>query len=289
MSTISKTGGSSKNDNNTKILDSKIAMIAKYLDTKVNKSGSVMTGDLDLGKNRITYVKDPEDDGDAVNKGYCLDLVSHACNQLKTDIIAQVEVNMIHWINSKLDMGSLDAINKKYLQIAALENIGTSGSTTSTEKLMITCRFVNDLLLKHCKDFISVYDVKFKSKYTWMQNIILKNSKLGLYKKPFHQAIESILVTYRTDILYLLISVVEDLPQNIFMELKEFLVRDKILNTPEDGTDLIKIRRFIQKFANDLDPNRENENLELLLQKNLMFVDLGFAYVSNTLLKQFVL
>ena len=101
--------------------------------------------------------------------------------------------------------------------------------------------------------------------------------------------VESILVTYIIDILYLIITVVEDLPQNIFIDLKEFLVRDKILNTPEEGTDLMKIRRFIQKFVIDLDPRRENENLELLLQKNFMFVDLGFVYVSDTLLKQFVI
>ena len=121
-----------------------------------------------------------------------------------------------------------------------------------------------------------------------MQNFILNYNRI--YKKSELQpVVESILFTCIKYLICLVIVIIEELPHDIFIELKEYMIRDKLLITPEDGTDLMKIRRFIQKFVNDLDPSRENENLELLLQKNLMFVDLGIVYVSDTLLSQFVI
>ena len=87
----------------------------------------------------------------------------------------------------------------------------------------------------------------------------------------------------------LLLTIIEELPRNLFTDLKAYLVPAELIVTPAEGTPLRKIRRYIVKSANALDPNRNNEELELLVQKNLMFVDLGFPYVSASLRAQFVI
>ena len=160
---------------------------------------------------------------------------------------------------------------------------------------MSICRCVNDLLMNHSKDFSSAFDRAFRLKYTWMQNLILKYH--NLYKKPennypeLQPIVETILFPHIKDLICLLFTIIEELSQNLFTELKKSIVGlpDKILITPGDGTNLIKIRRFINKFVNDLDPERTNKELELILQKNLLFVDLGFVYVSDALLSKFVI
>ena len=296
MSTISKIGSAVRHNNKSTIdkqLSSKISTINKYLETKVSKIGNQMSGNLNMNNNCIVNVKDPEADGDAVSRGYCFDFVNHL---IKTSQV-QSEIR-----NNPLDMGGygisgvnfpdsgFDAINKKYLQIAYLNN----SSNIKTKKLMSICQLINDLLAKYSNDFTSAFDRQFRLKYTWMQNMILTYNRL--YRKPeldtvldLHPAIESILFPYIKDIFCLIIAIIEELPKNIFTELKQYLVHNKISFTPDEGTDHMKIRRFIQKFANDIDPNRENEIFELLLQKNLMFVDLGIKYVSDSLLAQFVI
>ena len=79
----------------------------------------------------------------------------------------------------------------------------------------------------------------------------------------------------------LLLTIIEELPRNLFTDLKTYLGHAKLIVTPEEFTPLMKIRRFIRKFVKVQDPSRNNEELELLEQKNLMFVDLGFPYVSD--------
>jgi hypothetical protein len=176
-------------------------LINKYLEAKVSKAGDVMTGNLNMNNNLIINVKDPEADGDVVTKRYCEERISSAGNLLKNDIISKVEReesrirnNMvrIHGDSMKgtLDMGghritrvnypdsALDAINKKYLQIAYMNNAGT----INTKKLMSICRLLNDLLMKHSEDFTSAFDREFRLKYTWMQNMILRYNRL--YRKP---------------------------------------------------------------------------------------------------------
>ena len=77
---ILKTGSSgrrTRNKNIDKIIDSKISMIDKYLETKVSKDGDEMTGDLNMDNHRITNVKYPDSKRDAVNLQYCEDFVAH--------------------------------------------------------------------------------------------------------------------------------------------------------------------------------------------------------------------
>jgi len=311
--TILKTGGSTRKPtiDNSKKIDSKISTMNKVIETKVNKVGDKITGNIDMSNNRIMNVNnDPRGEGDAIGYKYFREFFRNAHDNLKREIHVKDERIKSETVQKAgdsmrgtLDMGNFgitglnfpdsasDAINKKYLQISSLNN----SDNISTKKLMSICRCVNDLLMNHSKDFSSAFDRAFRLKYTWMQNLILKYH--NLYKKPdnnypeLQPIVETILFPHIKDLICLLFTIIEELSQNSFTELKKSIVGlpDKILITPGDGTNLIKIRRFINKFGNDLDPERTNKELELILQKNLMFVDLGFVYVSDMLLSKFVI
>ena len=58
---ILKTGGTTRKptSDNCRKIDSKISTINKYNETKVNKIGDKMLGDLDLSNNRIINIRDP--------------------------------------------------------------------------------------------------------------------------------------------------------------------------------------------------------------------------------------
>jgi hypothetical protein len=136
--------------------------------------------------------------------------------------------------------------------------------------------------------FTGKYGREFRLKYTWMQNLILRYNQL-YNSDEVHPDVEGILVGHITDLKCLLLTIIEELPRNLIIDLKVFLARANLIVTPEDGTPLRKIRRFIGKFAKDQDPDRNNWELEFLVQKNIMFIDLGFHYVSDSLLSQFVI
>ena len=131
-----------------------------------------MTGSLDMSNNRVTNVGDPEAEFDVITKGYCYDFVRAFGDHLKTDIHTQVERDQLEMRNS------LYVINQKYLHIASLNN----SENIKTKKLMSICRVLNDILLNHSEDFTSASHKRFRLKYTWMRNLVLKYEQL--YKKP---------------------------------------------------------------------------------------------------------
>ena len=170
---ILKTGGSARkptSDNNNKKIDSKFSTMNKFIETKVNKVGDKMSGNLDMSNNRIMNVGEPEAEFDAISKNYCQGYFSYAGNLLKNDIVSWIESNQSEIINNMvrinrdkmegaLDMtghsvynvnfpnNELDAINLKFLKILYLnkyENI-------NIKKLMSICRLLNDLIGVHSK------------------------------------------------------------------------------------------------------------------------------------------
>ena len=188
------------------------------------------------------------------------------------------DINMGHNVifNVGFPSESFDVVNKKYVQVASVKD------NVDLKKLMSICRCVNDL--PRSEAFTSKYDREFRRKYTWMQNLILKYNQL-YGRDEVHPVVVGILSGYVNHLKCLLLTIIEELPRNLFTDLETYLGRDKLIVTPEEFTPQMKIRRFIGKFA----PNRNNEELELLVQKNLLFADLGFHYVSDSLLAQFVI
>ena len=102
---------------------------------------------------------------------------------------------------------------------------------------------------------------------------------------------ENISEIFKSSILYtelkaIIIKVIEELPKNIFTELKVKLMEMDLVSTPDVKTLRKKCRRFINEMSKIVDPNRSNEVLELLIQKNFLLIDLGYVYFIESLLKR---
>ena len=194
---------------------------------------------------------------------------------------------------------ALDAINRKYLQIASMED------NVKLKKLMSICKILKDVLMTFENEFSSKYYRPFNLKFTYLQNFILTFNKL--YPNPeVLPVLEKILYSYIKDLKCLTIAIIEDMPVKVFAKFNNILIEQDLLIIPEEHTKLYNIRIFIEKFARNIDAyiitaTRNNHNqatshtlasehhFELLVQKNLIFGELGFLYVSDTLLSKFVI
>ena len=248
-------------------------------DTMVNKSGDVMTGNLDMNNNRITNVKHPpESNADVITKEYCDSFGEH----LRVDILKEVEQHVVAndialqnnieeklsvnggSMNGDINMGhnvifnvgfpsaSLDVVNKKYLQVANMND------NVDLKKLMSICRPLNDLLLS--ETFTSKYDREFRLKYTWMQNLILRYNKL-YNSEEIHPDVEGILSGYVNHLKCLLLTIIEELPRNLFTDLKAYLVRAKLI---VGGKPIIPLNRPGIEITADYHPFANSRNLHLI-------------------------
>ena len=236
--TILKTGSLTRKPTRdiSKKIDSKLSTINKVIETKVNKVGDKMTGNLNMSNNRITNVKDPEEDTDVINKGYCQDFFSYAGKLLKNDIISQVERDQS------------DAINKKYLQIASMED------NVKLKKLMSICRILKDVLMMYENEFPSKYYRPFNLGFTYLQNFILTFNRL-YPNQELLPVLEKILYAYIKDVKCLLIAIIEDMSIDKFTAFIDILIANDLLVIPDVHTKLYNIRIFIEKFARNIDPN----------------------------------
>src|SRR5437870_10335201 len=62
--------GNKSNANNIKYIDSKFITLMKNLGTKLDKSGGVLSGDLNMGTSKITLSHEAEEEHDVHNKKY---------------------------------------------------------------------------------------------------------------------------------------------------------------------------------------------------------------------------
>ena len=91
--------------------------------------------------------------------------------------------------------------------------------------------------------------------------------------------------THVKDLQVVIIMVIEELFDDDFIDLKKNLMKEKLVFTPEKGT----VRRKYRKFVNNIESKMRNTNMrELLIQKNLLLIDLGFIYLSEELLAELV-
>jgi len=77
--------------------------------------------------------------------------------------------------------------------------------------------------------------------------------------------------------------IIEVLPEFMFLELKNELKKENLLSFPERHARK-RIRMFLIKCAEQTDSGGSNEQLQLLLYKNLLLIDIGFVYLIDSLL-----
>ena len=78
VTVFGSSGESSNMDKN--YVDSKFIILTRNIDTKLEKSGGVLTGNLNMGNKRITDLSDPILDKDVCNKKYVDSKVKNESN-----------------------------------------------------------------------------------------------------------------------------------------------------------------------------------------------------------------
>ena len=63
------------------------------------------------------------------------------------------------------------------------------------------------------------------------------------------------------------------------------MIAVKLISTPDKGTIRRGYRRILKRYFRELENTQPNKELELLVQKNLLLIDVGFIYFLDSLLK----
>jgi len=87
---------------------------------------------------------------------------------------------------------------------------------------------------------------------------------------------------YIIDLKYFILAIIKVIPESIFKKLKKNLRDNELIVPSEKNTPLMKIKQFINKTKTK---NINNPEYELLVDKSIMIVELGFQCVPDSYLK----
>ena len=263
-----------------KYIDSKFITLAKEMRTKLEKAGDEVTGNLDMNNNRVINIGNPVDRQDCVTKDY-LDTVAKSINrsvQLKVNLdgdsmTGKLDMNGYSISNVKFPLNSSDAANKLYVQIY------TESNEMHVEKLCKIGEIISltlnkyDSLIQYKKEFSSslAYAISMYSKY--------KN----IFVTPAGNIEDISNCTIFVDLKVNTIKIIQILPKNIFQEFKDELKKENLFSNPERGIRK-RLRRFLTWCTEQIGSRDVNEQLQLLLNKNLLLIDIGFVYLIDSLL-----
>ena len=151
------------------------------------------------------------------------------------------------------------------------------------EKLLQICGILKDIWLKSETEYTSKYYERFNKVYTYLENFVLNFRRLcpGQSVLPV-----KILYSKVKDLKFFTIEIIEDLPMELHYELDLILRGRKLLVIPQKDTKLYNVRIMMQNCNEEMSLT---ESDMLLIRKNLIFNEMGFLYVSEALLNQFVI
>jgi len=219
-------------------INSKFITLSKQLQTKVDKTGDTLSGNLCMGDNKITCLADPISDNDVTNKMFVESKVRQESTatklyidtllstKLDKNITENLNMNEFSITNVKNPTGSFDTVNKIYLQISRQTD------DISMENLLKVADCISDLFNKYRNnENLNSYRVEFsrshynattiKSKY----EEIFKTSSVLMYSCGIF-----------TDLKTIIINIITIIPEDIFIDLKTDLVAAHLIATPEEGT-----------------------------------------------------
>ena len=262
-------------------IDSKFISLTKAMQTKVDIAGDKMTGNLDMSNNRITSVGNPVDIQDCITKQY-LDSVISPINrkvQLKINVegdsmLGDLDMNWYTVANVKFPLSPYDAANKLYLQMY------TETNEVNVEKLLKIGEIISIILSKY--DFLKQYKTDFINSLAYAIPMFSQYKKSSESYAGYAEDISRCAIF--VDLKVNTIRMVEFLSKNVFHELKEELNKEQLFSVPERGIRK-RFRRFLIKSAEQIDSGAVNQQLQLLLAKNLLLIDTGFVYLIDSLLR----
>ena len=245
--------------------------INPLIDVMFSKKGDQMLGDLNMNNHRILYISPPTQDNDIVTKRFVEDFVNQRIQQDDDDDGERAELSAN--LDEDLSRDIHVQFNKKYLQIYNMT------CEISVQNLVRICKIVSELYMPRTTTKLITLTNKFESFCTALNSVYMTTQ--------INSEVEKVLSCIISYLKYLLISTIESLPRPTFNEFENIVNRTPdLLLEIQEGTPLIKICRFISKFGRRV--NRNDPNVELVIQKSFLFIDLGFHYISDQLLHMLI-
>jgi hypothetical protein len=287
-------------------IDSKFISLIRMMKTKVDlnfaqqnfvqKAGDKMTGNLDMSGNRLTNTGSPVDEYDCATRDY----LNQTINSLSRTIRTKADLNFVQQnFITKDYFNSINKDSKLYVQITSVQD------ETDVEKLCKIGAIIAKILTKYRAVVASVLKEQFLnsfayaiSMYSKYKNIVPKERSEGTIEQANESSESSISLngqavggiqdvsacTIFVDFKINIIKIIEALAKDIFQELKKGLNNEKLFSSSKRGIRK-RYRKFLVKRVEELDPEGTNEELQLLLYKNLLFIDMGFIYLMDSLLR----
>ena len=261
--------------------NSKFIMLTKEMQTKVDKAGDKMTGNLDMNNNRLTNIRNPVDNQDSVTKDY-LDIITKSINrsvQLKVNadgdsMRGNLDMDWHTVTNVKFPLNSCDAANKLYVQICTEpDEIDVEKFCQIGDTISLILNKYDELVIPNKKKFLSslAYAKSMQSKYKAVS---------GTHEMNIKDISDS---TIFVDLKVNIIKIIEDLSKDIFEEIEGEIYKRNLVSITERDIRR-RFRQFLTMYAKQTDSERNNEKLQFLLHKNLLLIDIGFVYLIDPLL-----
>src|SRR6267154_751662 len=226
---------------------SKFVTLVKNMQTKLDKSGDKMTGTLEMCENKISDLADPVSDNDASNKKYVKSEIKAG------SVLTKLYIDTL--LGTKLDKNIAEDLNMNGRKINGLENptnddelcskkyldLKIKQESTSTKLYIETRLNLFDIhsILNLQKDDITAENIfyigsdinnllkekdinieQFSKRFQLVEKMYKKYLEIFEIVGDASGNIPDILKSYIFDLKIAIIKVIEDLPRNIFIELK---------------------------------------------------------------------
>ena len=169
--------------------NAKFISITQNLHTKVDKAGDVMTGDLNMGSNKINCTCIPNADEVLTNKGY-VDSKFNTISKLIEDNIrsklskagdimtGELNMNGQQIIGLEIPTDDDEACNKKYVDLKAAEL-----KSDSSVKTIYFNTLINTLTIQNTVGYIPILNSNLNNKYGFK---VTTNSEQPENKQAFN-------------------------------------------------------------------------------------------------------
>src|SRR6476661_6740489 len=230
--------------------NSKFITLTKAIETKVDKAGDKMTGNLDMNNNRLINIGNPVDNQDCVTKDY-LDTIAKPINrsvQLKVNadgdfMRGNLDMDWHTLSNVKFPLNSCDATNKLYVQIC------TERDEIDVEKLCKLGGIISLILADRHESLI--HNMKtFLSSLAYAISMYNKYKDISVHHAGNIKEISN--CTIFVDLKVNIAKIIEVLPEDIFLELKEELRKENLFTAPERRGIRRRFRLFLSKCSEQL-------------------------------------
>ena len=199
----------------------------------------------------------------------------------------EIDMNNKNIINLASPINHSDAANKNYVDTITHNYSGNNinlflskNRNDTSYHIVIEIAEILYLELKYSDINTTYIFQKFSSCYLFLYKLI------RLYNEIFdtathNQTLERLNsnTPYIDDLKFNIITLIESLGEGHFIGVKKTFISRNLAKTPDNGTDQKKLRKLLNKASRN-----NTQQVELLVQKNLLIIDLGFIYLNTELL-----